>query len=76
MRSGLYPVDALKRRTLEWAVRLRVNPQRDPGAGHASQMGIVLIEGDGDARRRSHERCSSPSDRLRHVPPDQLFVNT
>ena len=27
MRSGLYPVDALKRRTLEWAVRLRVNPR-------------------------------------------------
>jgi len=27
VRSGLYPVDALKRRTLEWAVKLRVNPR-------------------------------------------------
>lgn len=27
MRAELYPVDALKRRTLEWAVKLRVNPR-------------------------------------------------
>jgi hypothetical protein len=27
MRHGLYPADALKRRTTEWAVRLRVNPR-------------------------------------------------
>jgi predicted metal-dependent hydrolase len=27
MRHGLHPVDALKRRTTEWAVRLRVNPR-------------------------------------------------
>lgn len=27
MRSGLYPVDALKRRTMEWAVKVRVNPR-------------------------------------------------
>lgn len=25
MRRGFYPVDALKRRTMEWAVKLRVN---------------------------------------------------
>lgn len=27
MRKGLYPVDALKRRTMAWAVRLKVNPR-------------------------------------------------
>ena len=27
MRHGCYPVDALKRRTTEWSVRLRVNPR-------------------------------------------------
>lgn len=27
MRHGPYPIDALKRRTLQWAVRLRVNPR-------------------------------------------------
>jgi predicted metal-dependent hydrolase len=27
VRKGLYPVDALKRRTMEWAVKLRVNPR-------------------------------------------------
>lgn len=28
MKGGLYPADDLKRRTLSWAVKLRVNPQR------------------------------------------------
>lgn len=28
MRGGLYPADELKRRTLSWAVKLRVNPQQ------------------------------------------------
>ena len=27
MRHRLYPVDALKRRTIEWSVKLRVNPR-------------------------------------------------
>lgn len=27
MRSSLYPADALKRRTLAWALKLRVNPR-------------------------------------------------
>ncbi|PIG95922.1 M48 metallopeptidase family protein [Deinococcus sp. UR1] len=28
MKGGLYPTDELKRRTLTWAVKLRVNPQQ------------------------------------------------
>lgn len=28
MKGGLYPADELKRRTLSWAVKLRVSPQQ------------------------------------------------
>lgn len=28
MKAGLYPRDELKRRTMTWAVKLRVNPQQ------------------------------------------------
>ena len=43
MRNSLYPADALKRRTLAWAVKLRVNPR------------VVRVQ----AMRRKWGSCSS-----------------
>jgi predicted metal-dependent hydrolase len=43
VRYGLYPVDALKRRTMEWSVKLRVNPR------------VVRVQ----AMRRKWGSCSS-----------------
>jgi len=43
VRHGLYPIDALKRRTIEWSVRLRVNPR------------VVRVQ----AMRRKWGSCSS-----------------
>lgn len=52
VRKRLYPVDALKRRTLEWAVKLRVNPRvvRVQAMRHkwgsCSTKGIVTLAAD------------------------------
>lgn len=62
-RKALYPVDALKRRTLEWAVKLRVNPRviRVQAMRHkwgsCSTKGTVTLAldlADADARFRDY----------------------
>ena len=52
MRSSLYPAQELKRRTLAWAVKLRVNPriirvqQMRRKWGSCSTKGIITLASD------------------------------
>lgn len=53
MKSSLYPAQDLRRRTLAWALKLKVNHACGARADNATQVGFVFVGRHGHAGQRS-----------------------